>query len=143
MEYKRLSNEELSKFPYPNLIAELIESHYSICTLGDHMGLGRYRREDDPEIWAKLRGQQKITASESVGLSRLFGAKLEYLFSDTLNILCEKPMAYIRWYDTNKRHEIETQQIRDRDKIMGILREFPALIPKVLNFLEEEKANVG
>lgn len=37
MEYKRLSNEELSKFPYPNLIAELIESHYSICTLGDHM----------------------------------------------------------------------------------------------------------
>ena len=73
MEYKRLSNEELSKFPYPNLIAELIESHYSICTLGDHMGLGSRRQEDDPEIWAKLKGLRKITASEAIGLARLFG----------------------------------------------------------------------
>lgn len=40
MNYKRLSNEELSKYPYPNLIAEIIESGYGLHTISDFMGHG-------------------------------------------------------------------------------------------------------
>lgn len=34
MKYKKLSINELKQFKYPNLMAELMESGYSICTLG-------------------------------------------------------------------------------------------------------------
>lgn len=49
MYYKRLSVEQLKHLKYSNLMAELIESRYSICTVADHMGLGR-RKEDDSEV---------------------------------------------------------------------------------------------
>ena len=84
---RRLSNEQLEKFPYPNLIAEFIESGYSICTLADHMGLPGRRKEDDLEVWGKLRGEIDIMASESFGLSRLYNVNPDYLFSHELKVI--------------------------------------------------------
>lgn len=95
MNYRKISNSELSKFKYPNVAAELIESRCSICTLADHMGLGR-RKEDDPEIWAKLRGEKEITAQEALAISRLFRADFKYLFSTELQVFSGKTMAYWR-----------------------------------------------
>lgn len=128
MNYARLSNEELKQFPYPNLIAEWRESGYSVCTLGDHMGLGRYREENDPVIMAKLRGDDKVTTEEAIGLAELFGTKLEYLFSHELKTMNGESMAYWRWYDRNKRKEEELKQIRMREEIMRNLREKPYLL---------------
>lgn len=73
MYYEKLSNEQLRELKYPNLIAELIESGYSICTCAEHMGLadGRYREQDDKEVWGKLYGQLELLASEAIGLAGL------------------------------------------------------------------------
>lgn len=133
MKYKKLSNEELQRFPYPNLIAELIESGYSICTLGDHMGLGSRRPEDDPEIFAKLRGENEITASEVIGLCKLFNVNPEYLFSKELKTLRGKTFAYHRWYDWNQRMKREYIESCKREEIERELREKPYL----LDFMKE------
>lgn len=105
MNYKRLSLIELSRYRYPNLLAEIIESGYSICTIAEHMGLGRYRREDDPEVWARLAGSIEMTVANMCGLLQLYNVKQEYLFSDTLSIKGGVSEAYWRWYDENKRKE--------------------------------------
>lgn len=103
MNYERFTNEELQRFPYPNLISEWRESGYSICTLAEHMGIGLYRSEDDPETLGKLRGAEKITTSEAIGLCRLFGVEMDYLFSKELKVISDMPAAYWRWYDENKK----------------------------------------
>ena len=55
-----LTNEELNLFKYPNLMAEVRETTYSICTIADHMGLSKpYRKEDDVETWNKLIGNSR------------------------------------------------------------------------------------
>lgn len=123
MNYRRLSNEELQKCPYPNLIAEWRESGYSFCTLGKHMGLGCYREENDSQIWRKLRGEDKITAGEAIGLSELFGVKMSYLFDDKLAISREKPVAYWRWYESNRKLEEDLRQIEERECIMREMRQ--------------------
>ena len=102
MNYKRLSLIELSRYRYPNLLAEIIESGYSICTIAEYMGLGRYRREDDPEVWARLAGSIEMTVANMCGLLQLYNVKQEYLFSDTLSIKGGVSEAYWRWYDENK-----------------------------------------
>lgn len=56
MSCRKLSNEFLSRCKYPNLIAEVMESTYSICTIAEYMELGRHRKEDDPEVWGMLNG---------------------------------------------------------------------------------------
>ena len=127
MNYCRLPNEKLQQYPYPNLIAEWWESGYSICTLGDHMGLGCYREENDSEIWAKLRGEEAITASEALGLSRLFGVEAGYLFNKELTVFSEKPIAYWRWFDTNRRREEEMRQFKEREDIMSEMKKKPYL----------------
>lgn len=107
MYYKRLSVEQLKHLKYPNLMAELIESRYSICTVADHMGLGR-RKEDDSEVWGKIQGNIEITCKEAVGLARLFGVKFEYLFSDELILFGSDPIAVVRWAEENKRRDQES-----------------------------------
>ncbi len=107
MYYKRLSVEQLKCLKYPNLMAEIIESHYSIRTVADHMGLGR-REEDDSEVWGKIQGNIEITSTEAKGLARLFGVKLEYLFSDELSFLGSDPIAVVRWAEENKRRDQES-----------------------------------
>lgn len=106
MNYERFTNEELQRFPYPNLISEWRESGYSICTLAEHMGIGLYRSEDDPETLGKLRGAEKITVSEAAGLCRLFGVEMDYLFSKELRVISDMPVAYWRWYDENKKRKV-------------------------------------
>lgn len=133
MNYTRLSNEVMQKFPYPNLIAEWIESGYSICTLAEHMGIGKaltgsYRKEDDPEMLAKLRGEKEITASEALGLSRLFGVGLDYLFCHNLKIVIGKPAAYWHWFDKNKKADEEIERNRKIWEIERELRKKPYLL---------------
>ena len=128
MYYKRLSNEELKKYPYPNLMAELIESGYSICTLANHMEIGEYRQQGDPEVWAKLRGEADILTGEAFGLSGLFSVSMEYLFSHELKVFNEKPAAYWRWLAENQKREKELEEIESRDEIMRELRRKPYLL---------------
>ena len=54
MSCRKLSNEFLSRCKYPNLIAEVMETTLSICTIAEYMELGRYRKEDDAEVWGML-----------------------------------------------------------------------------------------
>lgn len=102
MNYAKLSIEELSRFRYPNLVAEIIESGYSICTLSDHMGYGRCE-ENDPVIRDKVFGKGEFTKEEAVGLAGLFGSNLDYLFADELNVFGGKSVAFYRHYEINQR----------------------------------------
>lgn len=139
MVYQKLSNEQLEEFPYPNLIAELIESGYSICTLGNHMGLGGGREQNDPEVWRKLRGEDEILAFEGLGLAGLFGVKMEYLFSKKLSSVDGKTAAYLRWYDFNMKREREYQDCLKRDEINQELRSKPYMLDFVRRVLDWNK----
>lgn len=128
MRYERFTNEELQRFPYPNLIAEWRESGYSICTLANHMELGMYRKEDDSQMMAKLRGEEQILTSEALGLSNLFGVAMEYLFSHNLKIITGKPAAYWRWFDKNKKIDEEIERNKKVREIERELKEKPYLL---------------
>lgn len=112
-----LTIEDLRLFKYPNLMAEVKETPYSVCTIADHMGLSRpYRKENDPETWCKLTGKTEILCSEAFGLARLFGVSIEYLFSRELKVVCGKTAAYWRWFDEREKikNDIEaSKQIRE------------------------------
>lgn len=121
MKYRKLTTEELNKFKYPNLVAEVIETGYSICTLSEHMGYGR-REEDDPLIRGKVFGKIEISAKEAFALAGLFNCEYEYLFSDQLSVVCGKSAAYYRHYEINRRIEKDceifqlTERLRERMK---------------------------
>lgn len=137
MNYPRMSNEELSKCEFPNLIAEIIESGYSTRTLADFMGIGakkngRYREEGDPEVWNEINGIVEIPVSHAVGLARYYGVDMGYLFSDNLAIISDKPQAYWRWYDKNRRQEAEFQK---REEIKAIEYELHSR-PELLEFMK-------
>lgn len=123
MNYKRLSPIELSGYKYPNLLAEIIESGYSICTIAEHMGLGRYRKEDDPEVWGMLNGTIELRTSNMYGLMRLYNAEYEYLFSETLQMVDGKPSAYWHWYEENQRKEREIKGLQALSNIYNILHD--------------------
>lgn len=138
---KEMSNEELSSYRYPNLMAELVESGYSIGTLAEHMGLPGRRKENDPEVWDKLNSEESILTDEALGLSRLFSVKLEYLFCHELETLCGKSIAYWRWIERNQNKERELEQIQIRDMISKELLEKPYLLEflkVVITWSEEE-----
>lgn len=124
-----LTNEELNNFIYPNLIAEVRETTYSICTIADHMGLSRpYRGEDDAETWDKLTGKSELLCDEAFGLSGLFGVSLEYLLNKKLKTVDGKPAAYYRWFDAHEKQRNELEQIREIREIERALRENPYLL---------------
>lgn len=125
---RRLTIKELQNYPYPNLMAEIMESGYSICTVGEHMGLGRYRENDDPEVWGRLKGEKEITFNEMVGLMRLYVESADYLFANRLKIVSGKPYAYWRWLEHNQRKERELMEYRQLQKIDRVLRENPFLL---------------
>ncbi len=130
MVYKKLTNEQLQKLKYPNLIAELIESGYSICTCADHMRLpdGRHRGQDDKEVWDKLYGKEELLASEAIGLAGLFGVDMKYLFASDLKTTCGETFAFIRWYDWNKKKEKEYEEYVKRQEIERELCKKPYLL---------------
>lgn len=112
------SIEDLKACKYPNLVAEVKETTYSICTIAAHMGLsGGYRKENDSEVWDKLTGTQDIFASEIVGLMSLFNVSLDYLFSSELEMQCGKPAAYWRWLEAREKMEAERSRRRFIDEI--------------------------
>lgn len=112
----------LPKYRYPNLVAEFMESGYSICTLSEHMGNGRCK-EDDAGINAKIFGDEEIPAQEALGLAQLFGCKLDYLFSHELEMIGDVPVAYIRHYDSNKRLEQEMKLFKISEEIRRTLKQ--------------------
>ncbi|MED9903578.1 MAG: hypothetical protein UFG06_05280 [Lachnospiraceae bacterium] len=128
MDYGKLSNKQLSKYPFPNLMAEIIWSGYSFSTIGDFMGIGakgsdgKYRNESDPEIWAKLLNREEMLASNALGLAKYYGVKVGYLFSSKLQTLEDKPIAYWRWFDENKKKEEELDKSRTLRMIENELR---------------------
>lgn len=124
-----LTNEELNSFKYPNLIAEVKETTYSICTIADHMGLSRpYRKEDDAETWEKLTGKSELLCGEAFGLSRLFNVSLEYLLDKKLNTVHGKSAAYWRWFDAHEEQRQELERFTEIRKIERELREKPYLL---------------
>lgn len=121
----KMTNEKLKKYPFPNLMAEISESGYSICTIGDHMGLGSHCQEDDPEVWGRLRGDIELSAHEAIGLVCLFNCTYEYLVSSELSVVGEKSVAYYRWYDSNLEREYDIKASDLGYKILAELREKP------------------
>ena len=117
--------KQLGKFKYPNLVAEFMETGYSICALSECMGLGR-REENDPLVKAKLFGDEAILSSEALGLSNLFGCDMEYLFDSELQMFGDYPIAYIRHFESNQREEREWEEYQMREdvrkKMMGDAR---------------------
>lgn len=143
MNYEKLTNNELRRFPYPNLIAELIESGYSICTLGEWLGLGKYRKENDVDVWGKLKGEQEITAEEALNLAKLFGANISYLFSHELRTISGKSAAFWRWYESNQKKEEEMRQFKAREYIIRKMKEKPYLLEvfKALAEMSQQELN--
>lgn len=115
MRLSELTNEMLSTYKYPNLMAEVKESTYSICTIAEHIGLGRYRKEDDSKVWSKLTGREEILYDEALGLARLFDTKIEYLFSHELNIIDGQTAAYWRWFDFHQEAQRESEIFKATD----------------------------
>lgn len=133
MYYKKMTNEELNQCKYPNLIAEIIESGYSTITLADFMGLGpkkngRYRRENDPEVWDKINGKEEMLASHAAGLCKYYNADFDYLFSNKLHVVSGKPVAYWKWYEENRKKEAEFKRAEEIRTIEYELHSRPELL---------------
>lgn len=124
-----LTIEDLRHFKYPNLLAEVKETTYSICTIADHMGLPRpYRKENNPETWDKLTGKTEILTSEALGLAYLFNVSFEYLFSRELKVVCGQTAAYWRWLDSKKKIQDDIERSKQIREIERELREKPYLM---------------
>ena len=132
MNYERLSNEELRKFSYPNLVAEIIESGYGMHTISDFMGHGN-TYSTEVMIKAKVFGKDEILASEALGLAHYFNCEMRYMFSHELSVINGKPMAYWRWLDENKRKQEEHERSK---AILEIYEELKAK-PYLINFLKQ------
>ncbi len=125
---KDLTVDDLNTFKYPNLMAEVKETSYSICTIADHIGLPRpYRKEDDSETWDKLTGRTEITADESLRLANLFGVFPEYLFGHELKVVSGQSAAYWRWLDRNREIDKEIERSNQIRKIEQELKDKPYL----------------
>lgn len=75
-----------------------------------------------------MTGKQEILAEEALGLAYYYGVSLEYLFSPNLNIFCDVPAAYLRWYDKNKQKKEESERYEKIEFINRKLRERPYLV---------------
>ena len=124
-----LTIDDLRLFKYPNLMAEVKETAYSICTIAEHMGMSKpYRKENDPETWDKLTGKTEILASEARGLAQLFNVSLEYLFNHELKVVCGQTAAYWRWLDIKKKIQDDVERSKQIREIERELREKPYLM---------------
>ncbi len=132
MNYGWLKYKDIVKYPYPNLMAEIKESGYSICTVSQYMGYGMCP-ENDARIWDKLMGVIPILAAEGFSLARLFEANMEYLFSHTLTTTDGIPYAKIKW-------EEEHGRFRQNDIAPLFRRIITALPVECLNEMERTLA---
>lgn len=125
---KKLTIEELKLYRYPNLMAEVQETTYSICTIAHHMGLDGYREAGDVETWEKITGRTEIYFEEGMALCRLFSVSFEYLFNQELKIVQGKTAAYWRWLDEHERVERDLNRSREISNMEKELRKKPYLI---------------
>lgn len=128
----------LPQCKYPNLVAEFMETGYSLRTLSEHMGLGRC---EEQIVKNKLFGDESITVSEAAGLVRLFSCQMEYLFSHELTLQGDVPIAYIRHYESNKRQEEDLEMFKLAEQLRKTLKEKPYLgeiVKEVMNWTEEQ-----
>lgn len=131
-ELQKMTNEELNRCKYPNLISEIIESGYSTSTLADFMGLGprkngRVWPDYDPEVWDKINGKEEMRFSHALGLCKYYGVDFGYMFSSELAVVCGKPIAYWRWLEENKKKEEELKKIKEKRAIEYKLYSRPEL----------------
>lgn len=151
MNYKKMSNDELSACKYPNLMAEIIESGYSTSTLADFMGIGskkdgRYRPEGDPEVWNKINGSEELLASHALGLCKYYNCDYDYMFSHTLNVISGKPAAYWHWYEENKLKDAEYNKKMKINEIYHTLDEKPYLIDfmkEVIKYIDSAEDSIA
>lgn len=144
MNYNRMTNDELNRCKYPNLIAEIIESGYSTSTIADFMGIGAkkngtYRKQDDPEVWGMVNGTEELCYSHAMGLCRYYNASFDYLFSDTLQVIDEKPAAYWKWYKENQKRKKEYERLHGLFEIYNTLQDKQYLISyvqKVIDYID-------
>lgn len=120
MNYKRISIDKLNTYPYPNLIAEIIESGYGMHTISDYMGHGN-TYDTQELVKKKLDGTCEILVSEAFGLAKYYGVEPEYLFAHTLSVINGKSKAYWRWYDENLRRKEDLKRYSIRYKILNLL----------------------
>ena len=71
--------------------------------------------------------------SEALGLTRLFGVSMEYLFSHELKTVCGETAAYWRWFDEKAKIKADIARSRQIREIEQELREKPYL----LEFMKE------
>lgn len=132
---RKYSMDDLKKCKYPNLIAEFMESGYSISTLSNHMGNGP-AEEDDPLMNAKLFGEEDFCLHEAEGLTNLFSCKIDYLFSNKLEEKDGRPLAYYRHLRMNLLQEMNIEQTKILDEIRTKLRQKPTWIYIVRDMLK-------
>lgn len=132
--------QNLHRFKYPNLVAEFMETGYSICTISEHMGLGRCS-ENDPQVNAKLFGEKEILTSEAFGLARLFSCRVEYLFSHELTLVGSYPAAYVRHCESNRRQEKEIEAFRMEREICEKLRKESDLLQAVYKLVNAPESS--
>lgn len=135
-----ISIEDMKECRYPNLVAEFVESHCSLCTISEYMGHGRCS-EDKKFIWEKLMGDIELMLDEANGLMQLFGAKADYLFDEELKMYGGKPIAYYRYYEANRRLEEGMRIHQIAEDIRHGLKEKPYLaefMKSILSWTEEQ-----
>lgn len=141
MNYDWMKYEEIENATYPNLLAEIKESGYSICTVAECMGMGR-RPEDDKAVWDKLAGRKKIKTSEVIGLMQLFNVEYEYLFARSLKKDAELPRAKVRWLDWKIKDQVERENRRIEDEWYRIFcNEVAGIVLRCRDMGQEKYAN--
>lgn len=141
MNYDWMKYEEIENATYPNLLAEIKESGYSICTVAERMGMGR-RPEDDKAVWDKLTGRKKIKTSEVIGLMQLFNVEYEYLFARSLKMDAELPRARVRWLDWKIKDQVERENRRIEDEWYRIFcNEVAGIVLRCRDMGQEKYAN--
>lgn len=78
-------------------------------------------------MWARLKGEKDILATEAFGLSSLFDVELSYLFSHELSISDGKTSAYYRWYEWNQKKKRDAKISKLWYQIGQELKEKPYL----------------
>lgn len=130
MNYECIKYADIEKAKYPNLLAEIKESGYSICTVAEHMGNG-WREQDDKEIWDKLLGREELLASEALGLTKLFNCKYDYIFAKDLEMIESYPLAKIRFFEENQKKRKEIEKIKRMEVIRKKVESSESLLDTV------------
>lgn len=131
MNYDWLKYEDIERSKYPNLLAEIKESGYSICTVSQSMENNPHVPEDDPYTWNKLLGPEELTLQECRGLTKLFNVSYEYLFSNELAKAGEVPIAHMRWYEKVQKQKAEcTLYMTQKELYTYLIPEIAAIAVK-------------